>query len=388
MKIADQTKKSKEQGQYSRRLPFPATLLEIYSLNKKGSTKENLHVVLDLEGSNIEYQVGSSFGIFPENAPCDVQEVLDLLAVPFDHIVYDNRAQGSITLEAFLRKKANLQGVTSKHLKIVEKYNPSDKLSDVLASKESLLAYTNNADLATFLTDFWTPAIDVQLLIDVLCPLLPRYYSIASSQKIAQNKVDLMVASFSYEKAGKKRHSITASYLKDRCEVNASKIPIFLMENKLFRLPENRKTPIIMIGPGTGFAAFRGFLQERFAQDPNLGNNWLFTGDRNRATDFHYGDELSEWETSGFLKLNLAFSRDSKNKHYVQDEIKKHAPEIWQWINDGAHIFICGDAKHMAKDVCNALHEVVTSEGNISLEDAKKFFKDFKKEGRFALDIY
>lgn len=388
MTIADQTQKSKDSVPFSRKHPFRATLREVKHLNKPGSSKQNLHVVLDLEGSEISYNVGSSFGIYPENSPEDVEEVLECLGVPAKHIVYDKRDEGALTLEAYLRKKANIAVVTSKHLKLVEKYNPSERLSEVLSTKEALIEYTSSADLATFLNDFWSPAIEVQHLCDVLSPLLPRYYSIASSEKIVGNKVELMVASFSYEKAGKTKYSITASYLESRCKINESKIALFLMENKHFMLPTDRKTPIIMIGPGTGFAAFRGFLQERYALDPKEGNQWLFTGDRNRATDFFYEDELTKWESEGFLKLNLAFSRDRLQKYYVQDEMKANGKELWRWIQDGAHLYICGDAKHMAKDVNVALISIAMEHGNFSEEEAKVYFKELKKSGKFALDIY
>ena len=386
MSIADQTKKSKEP--YSRKRPFAGKLLEIRTLNKPQSTKENLHVVLDIEGSDIDYKVGSSFGIYPENCLSEVNELLLFLGVSGNHIVYDKRGQCTLTFEAFLRKKANLQGVTSSQLRLFAEHNPNDKLTEILSNKENLLNYTKNCDLLILVKDFWKSGMDVQLLCDVCCPLLPRYYSIASSQRVVGNKIELMVASFKYEKAGKPRKSITASYIQERCKVNETKISLFLMENKKFCMPEDRNTPVIMIGPGTGFAALRGFLQERHAQNPTLGNNWLFTGDRNRDTDFHYEKELLDYEESSFLKLNTAFSRDHKEKWYVQDEMKLHAKLLWQWIQNGAHIYICGDAKHMAKDVTQTLHNIAVSEGLFSEDDAKTFFRSLKKENRFCQDIY
>ncbi len=388
MKITDQIEKSKESKQYSRLRPYEATLLEVRSLSKKGSTKENLHVVLDLSDSEITYKVGSSFGIYPQNPPELVKEILILLELEKDHIVYDKRSEGSLTIEAFLRKKVNLQKISSNHLKIVEKLNPSDLLTSILSSKDNLLAYTAKSDLISFLSDFWSPAIDIQLLCDVLPPLLPRYYSVASAQKMKNNKLELMVASFSYKHAGRIQESTTAGYLKHRCKINVSKVALFLMENNNFQLPEDRTTPVILIGPGTGLAALRGFLQERFVQDEKLGNNWLFTGDRNRKFDFHYEEELVAWEKSGFLKLSLAFSRDAKQKCYVQDELKKNSSQIWDWLNQGAHLYICGDAKNMAKDVTLELQNIAMREGQLSEEDAKIFFKSLKKEKRFCLDVY
>lgn len=387
MNIADLANKSKEG--YSRKSPYLSTLLEVSVLNQPGSTKENLHVVLDLKGSNIEYEVGSSFGIFPENDQALVDEIVTLLNIDKNHMVYDKRAQGSLTLAAFLAKKANLQKITSAHLNLIAKHAPNARLQTVLSSKEALLKYVGESDVLSFLKDFWESSIDIQELCDVCGPLLPRYYSIASSRKVTPDCVELMVASFSYEHAGRKQKSITASYLQDRCTTGTSQVPIFLMENRQFVLPADRSTPIILIGPGTGFAALRGFLQERYAQNPQAAGNWLFTGDRNRATDFHYESELLAWEASGFLRLNLAFSRDEVNKRYVQDEMKDHAQELWHWIHQQkAHIYICGDAKRMAKDVMQTLHDTAMQEGNMSEEDAKAYIRQCKKERRLALDVY
>ena len=386
MKIDESVKKSKES--VSRLHPFAATLLEIRSLNPPGSTKENLHVTLDIEGSGIEYQVGSSFGLYPENCPDTLEQLLKILGCREDHIVYDKKQGGAITARAFFAKKVNLLKVTSAHLNLIDQWAPSDPLKQILSSKESLLAYTQTTDLMSFLDQFWNPSIDLQLLCDVCAPLLPRYYSVASSQKVAKNRVDLMIASFSYQMGAKEQKSTMASFLKERCQPNVTKIPLFLMENPHFSLPQDRHTKVILIGPGTGLAALRGFLQERYHQNPHLGGNWLFTGDRHRKTDFHYEEELTEWENSGFLKLSLAFSRDGETKHYVQDEMKREAKEFWRWIEEGAHIYLCGDAKCMARDVMQTLHEIALTEGNLTEEEAKALFRKLKKEKRLCQDVY
>ncbi len=376
-------------GLYSRKRPFYATLSHLRLLNHPLSTKENLHITLDLEGSGIEYSVGSSFGLYPENCPQKVEAILLALQIDPNHIVYDKRNEGSLTLRAFLAKKVNLQSVTSAHLNLViPSHSRHAEVKQILSTKEELLSYTSSRDLLSFIQDFWNPSLELQHLCDACSPLLPRYYSVASSQKLVGNKVDLMVASFSYPFAGREEKSVTASFLKERCAIGQSKVGLFLMENPHFSLPMDRRTKVILIGPGTGLAALRGFLQEREMQDPLTGGNWLFTGDRNRSTDFYYQEELLEWEKSGFLKLSLAFSRDQEGKHYVQDEMKKHAAELWHWINEGAHIYICGDAKRMARDVTLALHEIALEEGGLSEDEAKNFFRHLKKGKRFCQDVY
>ncbi len=373
---------------YSRKRPFYATMSHLRLLNHPRSSKENLHVTLDLEESGIEYSVGSSFGIFPENCPKKVEAILLALRASPDQIVYDKRNEGSITLRAFLAKKVNLQSVTSAHLNLIDESHSHADIKHILSSKENLLSYTATTDLLTFIEDFWTPSIGFQRLCDVCAPLLPRYYSVASSQKVVGNQVDLMVASFSYKVGNKEEKSVTASFFKDRCVMGQTKIGLFLMDNPHFSLPSDRNTKVILIGPGTGLAALRGFLQEREAQSPTMGGNWLFTGDRNRTTDFYYQEELLEWEKTGFLRLSLAFSRDQEEKHYVQDEMKKHGTDLWEWIEQGAHIYICGDAKRMAKDVTQSLHDIAIEHGRLSEEETKTFFRDLKKTKRFSLDVY
>ncbi len=345
---------------YTRLDPYSAKVLECRTLSKKGSSKEILHIVCDLSNSDITYTVGSSFGLLPENLPQFVDEVIESLGSPYRQFLIQTKNGESLSFEEFLTKHANLSQITSRHFALV--------------GKEPVPGTTYN--LATFLTAFWHPEIPLQALVDITAPMLPRYYSIASSMKKVGAEVHFMVASFHYLEANRMKESITASYLKS----SPKTIRLFLQENINFTLPDDPNTPIIMIGPGTGLAAFRGFIQERTEN-----KSWLFTGDRNESTDFHYKEELLAAQN---LTLTTAFSRDSSQKIYVQHRLLEHSQKLWSWIQNGAHIYICGDAKSMAKDVQLTLHQIAETEGNLTTEEAKAFFKTLRKEKRLLLDIY
>lgn len=375
MTIPYEVKKSK--ASYDRLHPFLSPFIECSQLTKPGSSKEILHVVCDLNGSDIIYDVGASFGILPENLPPFVDTLFETLGNPYRNFTVQNKSGDLISFEEFLTKWANLSQITSRHAELLQKYT-SHMLS---------LERLKSLNLAAFLENFWHPSIPLQELVDITPPMLPRYYSVASSMKKVGPFVHFMVASFSYLDAlGNKKESITASYLKSL--QYGSLIRLFLQPNETFVPPKDLKTPIIMIGPGTGLASFRGFLQEREATNAQ-GKNWLFTGDRQKAFDFHYEDELLHYVQKGFLKLDAAFSRDSSEKVYVQDLMLKQKKELWSWIkNDNASVYICGDAKSMAKDVQKTLHLIAETEEGFTPEESKAFFKSLKLNGRLLLDIY
>lgn len=365
MNVTETAKKSKN--------TFQAKFLKCYRVNKEGSTKEILHVVLDLEESGVTYSVGSSFGIYPHNANEYVQKILEIT--------------GLRELEEFFRTKVNFSQITSKLLNVLYKYTQHKELALLLEDKIKFKAYTEENDLITCLRSFWNDAVPVQEFCDVLSPLLPRYYSVASSMKYVGNEVHFMVASFQYVEAGVAKRSVTSQYLRDICGEN-DPVTLFLQENTHFTVPANPANPIIMIGPGTGLAAFRGFIQERFATRAP-GKNWLFTGDRERKHDFHYEEELRQFEEKGFLRLSTAFSRDTSTKTYVQHKMAESGAELWSWIADhGAHIYISGDAKRMAKDVQQTLLEIAIHHGHLSEDAAKSFLKDLRKDKRLVLDVY
>jgi sulfite reductase (NADPH) flavoprotein alpha-component len=371
---------------YDRHNPYLAPLVECKHLTKKGSSKEILHIVCDLRNSDIVYEVGSSFGILPENLDLFVDEVVKPLGEPYRNFLIQPKNGETIKFEEFLKKHANLSRISSQFLHLIEKHRPNEIIEDILSDKVKMTSFCESNNLATFLSLFWHPSIPLQELVDLIFPMLPRYYSVASSMKKVGEYAHFMVASFFYPDAGRNKESVTASYLK--FAHTGTKLRLFLQPNPNFRPPEDLEKPIIMIGPGTGLASLRGFLQEREATNAK-GKNWLFTGDRQKAFDFHYEEELTNYVASGMLKLSTAFSRDSETKIYVQDLMLKEAKEIWSWIiNENASIYICGDAKSMAKDVQKALHFIAESEGQMSSEESKAFFKALRHEKRLLLDIY
>jgi sulfite reductase (NADPH) flavoprotein alpha-component len=318
--------------------PYIAHIKSRHILNTPSSTKKTLHVVLDLGDTGITYQVGSCFGIFPQNDPACVKEFLEIFANHASSPIIHKKSGEALSVKAFLLNYANLNSLNSNFLKLVN--HPS------LGSKE----FVETHDPLLFLKENYTQEIPIQSWCDCFQPLLPRYYSIASSQKHVGNEVHLMVATFAYEHAGQKKQGVTSSYLLSE---ETTHVPIFLQNNPRFTLPENNATPIIMVGPGTGVAPFIGFIQER-QKVPS--KNWLFFGERNKKEDFYYEEFLTKAVSQGSLKLVVAFSRDQQEKLYVQHKSLEQSKELWKWIDqEGASLYICGDAKKMAKDVTGAL---------------------------------
>ena len=379
MTIPDSTKKIK--NQYSKKNPYPAKLLSCQQLNKTGSTKEILHVVLDLDDSGIEYQAGASFAIYPHNAPKYVSEILDILQINPNVTIYDNHWNDELPLIESITKRLNLAKITSKHLQLVYQ----DKL---IEDKEKLLEFINNNNLRTFLSQHWNPSIQIQDLCNISLPLMPRYYSVASTMKKSRNQIHLLVAAFNYNDAGQMKHSITAEYLRDICKEGESHVSLFMQPAPNFTLPKDPSKPIIMIGPGVGLAPLKGFIDERIITKAK-GKNWLFTGDRHEKFDFYFEDEFKELQKQGHLKLTTTFSRDGTEKMYVQHKMLEHQKELWSWItNDNAIIYICGNAKQMAKDVQQALVSIAINQGGLSEKEANDFIKHFRHIKRLQLDIY
>jgi sulfite reductase (NADPH) flavoprotein alpha-component len=386
MKIDENTQKSKES--YHRKNPYPARFISSRRLNKPGSTKETLHVVLDLENSGIDYRVGSSFGIYPENNPFIIDEILSLLGCDPLIPIFDKRSGGTFPLRLFLRDKVNFSQITSQHIKVVHSFTQNSVLQVLLDDKDKLRAFLEGNNLLSFVASFWDPKVPIQDFIDILSPLLPRFYSIASSSRKVGSEIHLLVASFSYMHAGRLTHSVTAQYLHTYCSEGESRVRLFLQDNPNFTLPEDPNTPIIMIGPGTGLAAFRGFIQEReITKVP--GKTWLFTGDRERKYDFYYEEEFIPLVEEGLLRLSTAFSRDGPKKVYVQDRMQEEGKDLWDWITkEKATLYISGDAKQMAKDVQATLITIAMTHGNLCEESAKEFFKELRLNKQLLLDIY
>jgi sulfite reductase (NADPH) flavoprotein alpha-component len=302
--------------------------------------------------------------------------------------IYDKRSEKTLSLKEFLSRKINTRLITSHHIHLIQKYTQHQILEELLTDSVKLKAFIDEHTLTSLLSSFWSLSIPIQELCDISPPMMPRYYSVASSRAAIGNKVDLMIASFSYMVGSEKRESITASFLRDFCTPGVSTVDVFLHVNEKFVLPKDPSTPIILIGPGTGLAALRGFLQERIAEK-SPGKNWLFTGDRTRAFDFHYEEELLAWEKENHLRLDVAFSRDGEKKLYVQDKMQENAQDLYSWIVfQKAQIYISGDAKNMAKDVQATLKQILEEHGSLSEEESSSYLKEMKKSGRLLLDVY
>jgi len=369
--------------EYNKNNPFPAKLVERELLNQEGSTKQTYHLKLDLSGSQIAYAPGDAIGIFPENPKQIVDSILNALKKTGEEEVVDPRTQASLSLRHFLKAKANLIRITLPMLKQF----PELSALTVADAKEARRDFIENHDLEDLFTRYANPKAPLQELLSYISPMLPRFYSIASSQLSTPDSVDLLVVTFQCKQGGKMRWGLGSRFLCEVATIGETPIPIYHHPNTTFKVPEDPNTPIMMIGPGTGVAPYRAFLQERLHQEAK-GKNWLFFGERQRAYDFYYEDFFIDLEKKGLLHLDCAFSRDQEEKVYVQDVMKKKSDQIWEWIHEGAIIYICGDARHMSKDVTATLHEVITEKGSLSDQEAKDFIRKLRTEKRLLLDVY
>lgn len=364
--------------EYNKENPFPAKITERYLLNKEGSTKKTYHVTVDLSGSNISYSAGDAVAIFPENSPEDVNALLEALQKSGHEEVLDPRSGGEMTLEHFLKTKVNLIRIPVPLLK-----QAGDPKLLEEGNKEARSQFIATHDLIDFFRMHPTN-LPLQEVISYFAPLLPRFYSIASSPIVSPNAVDLLVATFTYKHGKKERQGLGSHYLCDTAALHTTPIHTYLHPTPHFLLPQDPTTPIIMIGPGTGVAPYRAFLQEREAQNAT-GENWLFFGERNQATDYYYEAYLEALKKKGFLSLDLAFSRDQSEKCYVQHRLLEKGATIWSLLSSGAYLYVCGDARHMAKDVTSSLSSIIETHGG---EDPKAYLKALRKEKRLLLDVY
>jgi sulfite reductase (NADPH) flavoprotein alpha-component len=370
---------------YSRQNPFPAKVLESLRLNGEGSQKETRHVRLDLAGSGLSYQVGDALGVYPTNCDALVGQIINLLGATGQEVV---RTPGGTDAAFFSAlRTANLKDVPDELMELLFKLAtaPEDRRRlRTLGENEHFLATMDVLD-ALQIAPSSRPS--PQALIELLSPLAPRLYSIASSPAAHGSEVHLTVGKVFYEKNGRLRKGVASTMLAERVSSGES-LPVFLHASHGFTLPENPAAPIVMVGPGTGIAPFRGFLHERKAIGGG-GRNWLFFGDQREACDFLYRDELEQFQREGVLtRLDTAFSRDGAEKVYVQHRMRQHGEELFRWLEDGAHFYVCGDASRMAKDVDQALHEVIQQHGRRSKDEAKDYVTTMTKERRYLRDVY
>lgn len=360
---------------------------ERYSLCHNGSGKSTQHVVLDLKGSGITYEVGDSIAVFPVNDPKVVEKTLTAMHASGDELVSDKNNPETIALTTYLTKNANLTDISRKLLTEVGKKQPDGRIDTLLEDKELLKDYQNTHEVWDFLQEFPQARFSPQELVDLLMPMLPRFYSIASSQLEVGEEVHLTVALLNYVAGGELRLGVCTHYLCNLVPLNEPVVPVYIQPHKGFTLPENDDTSIIMIGPGTGVAPFRAFMQERIKKG-GKGKNWLFFGEWKMSENFFYGEYWRGLEKQGLLRLDTAFSRDQEYKVYVQHKMRAHGADLFKWLQEGAVLYVCGDAHRMAKDVDASLHEIVKDFGHMTEEEAKAWIKNLRNEKRYLKDVY
>jgi sulfite reductase (NADPH) flavoprotein alpha-component len=367
----------------SRDNPVTATLLSRYRLNKEGSEKETWHIEIDLAECGLDYEVGDSFGVFPANDPGLVDAVIAALDAPPDFPI------GGRTLREVLTDGVSLSPAPDMLFQLISYITGGErrKKAQGLAEGRDPDGDAAVLDVLAALEKFPGIRPDPEAFIEALDPLQPRVYSISSSLKANPGRVSLTVDAVRYAVAKRTRLGVASTFLAGRVKPGDT-IRVYVQKAQHFALPADPSKPIIMIGPGTGIAPFRAFLQERQATKAP-GPNWLYFGHQRSDFDFFYEDELKAMRASGHLtRLTLAWSRDGDEKIYVQHRMRDDGRDLWAWLERGAHIYVCGDALRMAKDVERALIDVVAAHGKRSPEDAARYVEDLKKNDRYQADVY
>ena len=387
--LLERAGKSGHTNGYSRVNPFPARLITQRRLNAPGSAKDTRHFEISLESSGLRYEVGDALGVMPANGPALVDEMIQALGCDGEEAVKLPDATETSLRTALLRHYQMTQPQTS-FVQAVAERSGDEEL-------KRLLDPANRADLATFL--YGREIIDLLLshpsakfspaeFTSLLRPLQPRLYSISSSPKAHPGEVHLTVAAVRYTSHGRARKGVCSTFLADDVASGVTPVPVFVQTSSGFRLPADTDRSVILIGPGTGIAPFRAFLEERRAMGAQ-GKNWLFFGDQQRACDFLYQEQLEGLLAEGTLtRLDTAFSRDQQEKIYVQDRMLENARELWTWLEGGAHLYVCGDARRMARDVDTALHELIQKAGGRSAEQAADYVRQLKTDKRYQRDVY
>ena len=375
-------------SKYTRNNPYLSAVQENFLLTAEGSEKETRHVQLGLE-EGMTYTPGDAVGIIPENRREAVDEVLRALRCSGDERVLDHY-KVEISLEEALRTRLGIGKLARGSVTQFAKLAPGlDRLKVLVGPENKARAeeYCYGREFVDLVNDFPGVMTDPQQLFNVLQRLTPRMYSIASSQALHPDNVQTTVRVVRYESHGRERQGLASGHMGDRAPVG-SIFPIFLHANANFRLPEDTNAPVIMIGPGTGIAPFRAFLEERQATCQK-GDNWLFFGEQRRSLDFLYQEQLEGMQKHGLLThLHTAFSRDQAKKVYVQDRMQENAAELYAWLERGAYFYVCGDATRMAKDVELSLLDVIARGSNGTLDHANEYLAVMKKQKRYQRDVY
>ena len=372
---------------YSRANPFPAKLVTNRKLSTADSEKDTRHFELSLAGSGLTYEVGDSMNVFPTNCPDLVSDLLKALGFSGEEEVPGGNGASKPIREALLTDY-QITKPTAKFLKdLVARSEAAPLISKLLdpERRQELDAYLWGMEIIDFIHQHPSAKYTPAEFVGALGKLLPRLYSISSSQKMHPDQVHFTIDVVRYESNGRKRKGVSSTFLAERAE--SAPVHVFPNPSK-FKLPADGSTPLIMVGPGTGVAPFRAFLQDRKATGAT-GRNWLFFGAQRKASDFFYQEEFEGLVKEGFLtRLDLAFSRDQAEKIYVQNRMKESAGELWKWLEEGAAFYVCGDARRMAKDVDAALHAVIEQAGGLCPEEARVYVENLKKQGRYHRDVY
>ena len=377
------------ESEFSRTNPFQAEVLENLNLNGRGSDQETRHVELSLEGSNLTYEPGDSLAVYPQNHPRLVEELIEAFGWNADEAVPLPKGGETASLREALTRYYEITVLTKPLLEQAAKLTGNSGLAELTAAgrEQDLRAYAYGRDLLDLVQDYGLKGVPAKEFVSILRKLPARQYSISSSQKAHPDEVHLTVRSVRYEAHGRNRYGVCSTFLADRVEPGET-LPVYVHHNPNFKLPADPETPIIMIGPGTGVAPFRAFLEER-EEIGASGKSWLFFGDRRFSTDFLYQVEWQRWLKSGVLtNMDVAFSRDQEQKVYVQHRMLEKSRELYQWLQEGAVVYVCGDEKRMAHDVHAALAAILEQEGGFSSDEALEYLKRMQQDKRYQRDVY
>lgn len=375
--------------QYSLKNPFPATVVAVRPVTKPGSAKETHQIDLSLDGSGMAYTAGDVLGVLPMNDPELVDALIACLGLKADESVALPSGAVATLREALI----TAYDISSIKKGLLSKWNAvaqSAKLAAIIEDTEQLRSFSHGRDLLDLAEDPETTAKfeDATQFVSCLGKLTPRLYSIASSPDYVPGQVSLCVGAVRYnpKHSERPRKGVCSIYLADRVKTG-DKVRVFVQSKPGFHLPENPATPIIMVGPGAGIAPFRAFWQQRTI-DKAEGDMWFFFGNPHQATDACYEDEINELVTAGKMRYSAAWSRDQDHKVYVQHLMEQNAADVWKWLNAGAYFYMCGDAARMAKDVEAALLGIISSQGNLSPEEAAEYLAAMQKDKRYRKDVY
>ncbi|MGI1835657.1 assimilatory sulfite reductase (NADPH) flavoprotein subunit [Bacillus altitudinis] len=376
-------------SEYSRTNPFYAEVLENINLNGRGSNKETRHLELSLEGSGLVYEPGDSLGIYPTNNPALVDELIQTCGWNAEESVTVHKNGDTLPLKEALTSHFEITVLTKPLLLKIAALTKSESLHALLeeGNEEKLKEYIAGRDLVDAARDFGPFEGTAAEFTSILRKIPARLYSIASSLKANDEEVHLTIGAVRYDAHGRERQGVCSILCAERLQPGDT-LPVYIQHNQNFKLPQDPDTPIIMVGPGTGIAPFRSFMQEREEMGAN-GKSWLFFGDQHFVTDFLYQTEWQKWLKDGVLtKMDVAFSRDTEEKVYVQHQMKKQSKELFEWLEQGAYVYICGDEKHMAHDVHNTLLSIIQEEGAMSKEKAESYLANLQQQKRYQRDVY